>query len=53
MKINTNVTINKDYLREIIKKAGHAISTTIITVTNRDGTRSNVARYTLVDGDNT
>lgn len=21
--------------------------------TNRDGTRSNVARYTLVDGDNT
>lgn len=52
MKTNNNVTINKDYLREIIKKAGHAISTTIITVTNRDGTRSNVARYTLVDGDN-
>lgn len=52
MKSNNNVTINKDYLREIIKKAGHAISTTIITVTNRDGTRSNVARYTLVDGDN-
>ena len=22
MKVNTNVTINKDYLREIIKKAG-------------------------------
>lgn len=36
-----------------LKKAGHAISTTIITVTNRDGTRSNVARYTLVDGDKT
>lgn len=36
-----------------IQKIMHAISTTIITVTNRDGTRSNVARYTIVDGGKT